>query len=72
MGGALKLLSLATALLAPIVHSLDVPEAQIVPGAYIVELAENKVSLTLGKLPHSMPLANGDISGTFDTVQQAR
>jgi hypothetical protein len=47
MGGALKLLSLATALLAPIVHSLDVPEAQIVPGAYIVELAENKVSSIL-------------------------
>jgi hypothetical protein len=47
MGGALKLLSLATALLTPLVQSLDVPEAQIVPGAYIVELAENKVSLVI-------------------------
>jgi hypothetical protein len=47
MGGALKLLSLATALLTPVVQSLDVGEAQVVPGAYIVELAENKVSFIL-------------------------
>ena len=44
MGGALKFLSLATALLSPIVHSLDVAEAPKVPGAYIVEFANNGVS----------------------------
>jgi hypothetical protein len=47
MGGALKLLSLATALLSPVVHSLDVEGAPIVPGAYIVELAENHVSFII-------------------------
>ena len=49
MGGALKLLSLATALLSPIVHSLDVEDGQapVVPGAYIVEFAENSVSYLL-------------------------
>lgn len=44
MGGALKFLSLATALLSPIVQSLDVAEAPKVPGAYIVEFADNSVS----------------------------
>jgi hypothetical protein len=45
MGGALKFLSLATALLSPLVQSLNVPEAQKVPGAYIVEFADNGVSI---------------------------
>jgi len=45
MGGALKFLSLATALLSPVVQSLKVPEAPKVPGAYIVEFADNGVSL---------------------------
>jgi hypothetical protein len=45
MGGALKFLSLATALLSPLVQSLNVPDAQKVPGAYIVEFAEGSVSL---------------------------
>ena len=45
MGGALKFLSLATALLSPIVQALDVAEAPKVPGAYIVEFVNNGVSL---------------------------
>lgn len=44
MGGALKFLSLATALLSPVVQALDVAEAPKVPGAYIVEFADNGVS----------------------------
>ena len=44
MGGAFKFLSLATALLSPVVHALNVPEAPKVPGAYIVEFADNGVS----------------------------
>ena len=44
MGGALKFLSLATALLSPVVQSLKVQEAPKVPGAYIVEFADNGVS----------------------------
>ena len=44
MGGALKFLSLATALLSPVVRALDVSEAPIVPGAYIVEFADTSVS----------------------------
>jgi hypothetical protein len=71
MGGAFKLLSLATALLTPIVQSLDVAEAQVVPGAYIVELAENKVSFN-HQSSYSVPLANDNVPGTLYTVQQAR
>lgn len=45
MGGALKYLSLAAALLSPLVRAQNLPEAPVVQGAYIVELAENNVSL---------------------------
>lgn len=45
MGGAFKFLSLATALLSPVIQALNVPEAPKVPGAYIVEFADNGVSL---------------------------
>jgi hypothetical protein len=45
MGGALKFLSLATALLSPVVNALEAPEAPKVPGAYIVEFAEDSVGL---------------------------
>lgn len=44
MGGAFKFLSLATALLSPVIQALNVPEAPKVPGAYIVEFADNGVS----------------------------
>jgi hypothetical protein len=71
MGGTLKLLSLATALLSPVVRSLDVVEARVVPGAYIVELAENKVSSVLS-LACLVQSANRYSSGTCYTIQQAR
>lgn len=47
MGGAFKFLSLATALLSPVIQALNVPEAPKVPGAYIVEFADNGASSRL-------------------------